>query len=362
MGAPRFLPPPTRYAPHSLLQPKPAVEQGAPRAMPPPVVFASPRLLQTKQTVPPGSAVLSHSSVRGGGTPPPPTKYGGTSTQAKNALPHSSVGGGGTPPPTKYGPAFIQTKIALPVVSPLVAPPPFRASAVQRAALKADVEDVDELTDDDETTVDQEWVHFQERPKMPTLYSFALAQGGNPVVNEGPHTVANVVYRAVFEDFVARDDRAGLKAYFAKMPTPDQFKKILQDEGVSEENLAKLGKCISEYSNGHAKVAGEIDTASIKDLALAIWRLANLHPYATYGWKGALRGKKVSARSSKGKGEKIKVRLKKKIKSVTRSSALVDRGGKFVDQDGYEVYKLDKLAAMYFSKKKAKRYVVRDDD
>ncbi|HYW69399.1 MAG TPA: hypothetical protein VE961_00095 [Pyrinomonadaceae bacterium] len=68
----------------------------------------------------------------------------------------------------------------------------------------------------------------------------------------------------------------------------------------------------------------------INAAAILMMKLENLHPHATYGWKtmivtkGAVE-KKVSHKSSSGKGEKI-IMSEGLAPSATRSNSLVDKG------------------------------------
>jgi len=219
------------------------------------------------------------------------------------------------------------------------------------------MEAVDELTDDEEDIDPVTWTHFPERPKMPTLYSYSLAQGGNPRADEGPHTVANVVYRRIFEQITATDAWDELRAIFGEQPTPDQLEVILAEEGVGEDGKEKLKKYLAEYRSLHAGLTTDDRSIAIKPVVERVWRLANLHPLASYGWKTALRsGKKVSSRSSKTKGERLRFRRAKALLSVTQSLALVDAGGRFASS-GYQKFIEKKLTRLFGSKAKAKRYL-----
>ena len=218
----------------------------------------------------------------------------------------------------------------------------------------------DDLTDDDEEIVNNVWAHYRKRPKMPTLYSYALAKGGNPKSNEGPHTIANVVVRRIYDEFVRRNDRVGLKAHFEKLETVDQIKATLAREDVSEETISsKLARYVTDYQSMHAAVTRDFadGAVSIASLAERTWKLENLSPYATYGWKTALNAKTVSAASSKTKGERLRMRSAKGKISVSKSAKLIDLGGSrsFSDRVKYKVHGEETLTSLFGSRAKARR-------
>ena len=357
MAPPRFAPPPTRYGPTVDVQAKPGPPPAGRGAVvpSPPTKFGAAGLqtnmkfgaagLQAKRPNPPARAAV----------PPPPTKFLAT-VQAK---PVTAPSRPAVPPPPRPASAVQAPPLpAVPGRRPALSGSPvaagFRTQVVQR------MEAPDELTDDEEEIDLVSWVHFPERPKMPTLYSYSLAQGGNPKVDEGPHTVANVVYRRIFEQITATDAWDELRGIFGEQPTPEQLEAILAEEGVDEEGKGKLKKYLSEYRKLHTALATDDRTVAIKPVVEQVWRLANLHPLASYGWKTALRsGRKVSSRSSKTKGERLRLRKVKRLVSVTNSAALVDTGGRFASS-GYRKFIEKKLTRLFGSKAKAKRYLARN--
>ncbi len=231
---------------------------------------------------------------------------------------------------------------------------------------KRSKKDDDDVTDDEEEIEDVPWKHLDERPKMPTIYSYALAGGGNPKVNEGPHTVASLVTRKILEDRIEAGDGAGLTAMYEAAPTHDDVAKILEEEVPDEDLRGKLDLYKGAYKALHAGVKKRIaklprnaSKADLKDVALELWKLENLNPRAVYGWKTALRGETVSSRSSATKGERLRVRLKKQILSATRSQKLVDSGGSrsFVDSDAAVRFQAEKLQKLFGSTARVKRYL-----
>jgi hypothetical protein len=340
----RIAPPPTAFG-AGAAQAKPQAPSRSATAAPP-TAFAT------------GAAQAKPQARTPAGIAPPATAFAGGARQAKPAAVRPPAA---APPPLRPAGTSLQPKPALPAARPPapLPPSPQRSAVVQRMI----AEDVDELTDDEEELeYAPAWVHFTDRPKMPTLYSYAKAQGGNPVTNEGPHSVASLAYRRIFEDIVARDSWEDLQNYYNHLPDRAGLKDIIRvNEEVSKENNDKLALYYSDYERQYDTLSNWDElkaNEAIDEIALEVWKLANLQPYASLGWKSALAsGKGVSGKSSAGKTERegVKYRQGKGVLSVRHSVLLVDGPFLFKDTDAVKKYVRSKFKLLFKSKLKADR-------
>lgn len=148
--------------------------------------------------------------------------------------------------------------------------------------------------------------------RTPTFFTYMFTPSRNQfAVNQGPHTLPHIFYKRL----VRRNSVERLKSL---IPPPAEMGKIIASEKVefdaqdmekrfpeaSHEELEDMRwdyyRRISRYLKDYDEAYLQLMMSKGKKAKTIALRLLNMHPYATYAWRGKL----PSRRESAGHGEK----------------------------------------------------------
>lgn len=214
-----------------------------------------------------------------------------------------------------------------------------------------------------------------ERTDFNTLFTFKSKNWDSQVRTnpQGPHTISHIFTSQLFEEAVKDMNGlgTGLQAFFEKqVPSPEEIAAIFIREGITlegerdEEKGEGLKVLVNNqnpsffytrffqhYKELYHAIQEALESDELDDaLFLNLRAILDLHPYATYSWKGKKPGNKIAKSSTAGKNEHRVPGLRPLDKATSHIDENIDDGlakGSFVDGEAYLAFVRNRLEMVY---------------
>ena len=144
--------------------------------------------------------------------------------------------------------------------------------------------------------------------RVPTFYTFLQDKRKNDPteftsIPQGPHTIP---HHALWGSLVVARQKKSLHKFFTHLPTPENFDKVVDGEIDTKHAKRKRADLAKDYYKKQYKKAKDLseldpennDEEKDRKIASRLNKAFNVHPYATYAYKGRGASKKALKRKN----------------------------------------------------------------